>query len=132
MFVKVNDVDLYYETLGQGKPLLMVHGNSEDHTIFDKAAEVLKDHFEVYLIDSRDHGLSSRVDELHYEDMADDIVKLMEQLDLKDVTYYGFSDGGILGLLAGMKTDRISRMILSGSNITTRSEEHTSELQSRI
>ncbi len=118
MFVTVNDINLHYEVKGEGQPLMMVHGNSETHEIFDVASEVLKDYYKVYLIDSRDHGQSDKVKELHYDDMADDMVKFMEELDLKDVVYYGFSDGGIIGLLAAMKTDRISRMVLSGANMT--------------
>ena len=119
MFLKVNDVDLYYEKIGTGRPLIMVHGNSEDHTIFNEAAEVLKDHFTVYLPDSRNHGQSSSGEgDLHYETMADDYKKFMEELDLRDVVFYGFSDGGILGLLLANKTDRISRLILSGANVT--------------
>lgn len=118
MFAQVNGLNIYYETKGEGQPLLMVHGNSEDHTIFDVASDVLKDYFKVYLIDSRDHGQSDKVKGLHYDDMADDMVKFMEELDLKDVVYYGFSDGGIIGLLTALKTDRISRMVLSGTNLT--------------
>ena len=106
MLINVNDLNLFYEKKGSGRPLLMIHGNSEDHTIFDEAAEVLKDHFTVYQLDSRDHGQSDKVKEVHYDDMADDVV------------YYGFSDGGILGILSAPKTDRITRMILSGANLT--------------
>ncbi|MBO4218472.1 MAG: alpha/beta hydrolase [Erysipelotrichaceae bacterium] len=118
MFIDINNIQLYYETCGSGQPLLMVHGNSEDHTIFTEAAEVLKDHFQVYLLDSRDHGQSTKVPELHYDDMVDDIVAFLQALDLKDVVFYGFSDGGIIGLLSVLKTDRISRLITSGANIT--------------
>ena len=42
----------------------------------------------------------------------------MEQLDLRDVIFYGFSDGGIVGLLAAPQTDRISTLIVSGANLT--------------
>ena len=118
MFAEVNGLKIYYETKGEGQPLMMVHGNSEDHTIFDVASDVLKDYYKVYLIDSRDHGQSDKVKGLHYDDMADDMVKFMEELDLKDVVYYGFSDGGIIGLLTALKTERISRMVLSGTNLT--------------
>ncbi|MBQ6494049.1 MAG: alpha/beta hydrolase [Erysipelotrichaceae bacterium] len=118
MLINVNDLNLFYEKKGSGRPLLMIHGNSEDHTIFDEAAEVLKDHFTVYQLDSRDHGQSDKVKEVHYDDMADDIVAFLEKNDLKDVVYYGFSDGGILGILSAPKTDRITRMILSGANLT--------------
>ncbi len=118
MFQHVNGIELYYEVKGNGRPLLMVHGNGEDHTIFDEASEILKDRFTVYLIDSRDHGQSTKVSDLHYSDMADDLLVFLNDLDLKDVTFYGFSDGGILGLLLAQKTDRISRLIVSGANMT--------------
>ena len=64
MKVSVNGVEIYYEQTGSGRPLIMVHGNGEDHTIFDKAANVLKDSFTCYLVDSRGHGQSSAVDVL--------------------------------------------------------------------
>lgn len=118
MEITVNGVRLFYEQTGSGRPLIMVHGNSEDHTIFDEAVEVLKDRFTCYAIDSRSHGSSETVPELHYEDMADDVVALIEALDLQHVVYYGFSDGGIIGLYAAVKCDRIEEMIISGTNIT--------------
>ena len=114
MIVQVNGIDLFCEIVGKGRPLLMIHGNGEDHTIFDEAVQCLKDEFACYLIDSRGHGQSTPVEQLHYSDMADDLVLLMEKLDLKEVVFYGFSDGGIVGLLAAMKTERIRT--LSGSN----------------
>ncbi len=118
MLAKVNGVELFYEKQGAGRPLLMVHGNGEDHTIFREAANILKDYFTVYMPDSRDHGRSTRVKELHYDDMAEDMVRFMDALDLRDVVFYGFSDGGILGLLAAQKSDRITHLIISGANLT--------------
>ena len=116
MTIHVNGVDLYYETVGEGRPLLLVHGNGEEHSIFVEAADLLKDRFTCYLIDSRDHGQSSPVEKLHYDDMANDMIEFMEALDLKDVVFYGFSDGGIIGLLAAAGSDRITDLIVSGSN----------------
>ncbi len=118
MVQQVNDISLYYEKSGSGRPLLMVHGNGEDHLIFTEAIELLRERFTVYALDSRDHGKSSRVSGLHYTDMADDVVQFMDALDLRDVVFYGFSDGGIIGLLAAQRTDRISRLIVSGANMT--------------
>jgi pimeloyl-ACP methyl ester carboxylesterase len=46
------------------------------------------------------------------------MVSFMEALDLRDVLFYGFSDGGIVGLLAAMKTDRITTLVTSGANVT--------------
>lgn len=119
MYIGVNGIHLYYQKTGHGRPLLMVHGNSEDHTIFDEAVEVLNKHFTCYAIDSRGHGQSSPCREMHYKDMADDMIAFMTELELQDVAFYGFSDGGIIGLLAAQKCDRITDLIVSGANITT-------------
>lgn len=117
MFVNCNGIRLFYEKTGQGRPLILIHGNGEDHTIFDEAVEHLSGHFTCYAIDSRDHGQSERVSELHYHDMAKDALAFMETLDLRDVVFYGFSDGGIIGLLAAQQTRRISHLIISGANL---------------
>ena len=117
MFIKVNDLSIYYETIGQGEPLIMIHGNGEDHKIFTRAVAILKEHYTCYLIDSRGHGQSTKVKEYHYDNMADDIYKFIMQLDLKDVNFYGFSDGGIIGLLLASKyPDLLKTMIISGAN----------------
>lgn len=116
MKIAVNGVELNYEVTGSGAPLIMVHGNSEDHTIFTEAAEVLKDDFTCYLVDTRSHGKSSKVKPLHYRDMARDYVEFIKALGLQNVTYFGFSDGGILGLLIGMESDLVDTLIVSGAN----------------
>ena len=120
MFIGVNGIQLFYKKTGQGRPLIMVHGNSEDHTIFDEAVEVLKEHFTCYTIDSRGHGQSSPCRELHYNDMAQDMIAFMTELDLQDVVFYGFSDGGIIALLAAMECSRITNLVVSGANLTTK------------
>lgn len=116
MKIAVNGVELHYEVIGSGDPLILVHGNSEDHRIFTEAAEVLKDHYTCYLVDTRSHGKSSNVKRLHYRDMAQDYMEFIKALDLKNVTFFGFSDGGILGLLIGMERDLIDTLIVSGAN----------------
>ena len=116
MFIGVNGIQLFYTKTGQGRPLLMVHGNGEDHTIFDEAIDVLKEHYTCYAVDSRGHGKSSPCREFHYKDMAADMIAFMTELDLTDVAFYGFSDGGIIGLLAAMHSARITHLIVSGAN----------------
>lgn len=116
MKISVNGIDLNYEVIGSGDPLIMVHGNSEDHTIFTEAAEVLKDYYTCYLVDTRSHGKSSKVERLHYQDMAKDYMEFIKALELKNVTFFGFSDGGILGLLIGIESNLIDTLIVSGAN----------------
>ena len=118
MYAEGNGISIYYEKKGQGRPLLMVHGNGEDHTIFDKAINLLQEHFTCYAVDSRNHGKSGSKPELHYEDMARDMIAFMEELDLQDVVFYGFSDGGIIGLMAAAMCPRIKTLIVSGANLS--------------
>lgn len=117
MYITVNNVRLYYEVTGSGAPLVMVHGNGETHEIFDRAVPLLAEHFTCYLLDSRGHGLSQKVEEYHYEDMAEDVFQFIQALGLEHVTYYGFSDGGIIGLLLASKHPKLlDKMIISGAN----------------
>ena len=116
MIAKINGIDLYYEKSGGGRPLVMVHGNGEDHTIFDEAVRELRSEYCCYCVDSRCHGRSSDTAELHYRDMAADMIAFLEALDLRDVIFYGFSDGGIIGLMAAARSERITTLIVSGAN----------------
>lgn len=117
MNITVNNVNLYYEVAGSGAPLVMVHGNGETHAIFDKALPLLAEHFTCYLLDSRGHGQSQPVTEYHYADMAEDVFQFIQALHLEHVTYYGFSDGGIIGLLLAAKHPRLlDKMVISGAN----------------
>ena len=82
MFITVNGIRLYYEKYGEGRPLVMLHGNGEDCTIFDRAWPILEKRFCCYLIDSRSHGQSEE-GELHYETMAKDMRCFLDMLDLR-------------------------------------------------
>ncbi len=109
---------LYYEVTGEGQPLLLLHGNGEDHHIFDKAVPMLTSRFRVYAIDSRGHGRSFPVSEYHYQDMAEDIRQLIIGLGLEKPVICGFSDGGIIALLlASQDPDLLGGVIACGVNI---------------
>ena len=120
MDVFVNGIRLSYEQSGEGRPLVLLHGNGEDHTIFDEAVEILSGRFTCYAIDSRGHGGSDPVDELHYEDMAADLLAFLDALDLKHVALCGYSDGGIVALIAARWTDRIADLVVCGANTRPR------------
>lgn len=117
MQINVNNVNLYYDVVGTGSPLILIHGNGESHEIFDEAVKLLSKHFTCYLLDSRGHGQSQKVSEYHYADMAEDVYQFIQTLSLQNITFYGFSDGGIIGLLlASRYPELFDRMIISGAN----------------
>lgn len=118
MQVQANGITIHYTKQGSGKPLILLHGNGEDHHIFDELATKLKDHFTIYAIDSRNHGKSSPTDDYSYETMASDIIALKEALGLEKPSILGFSDGAIIALIIAMQDDLFfEKMILLGVNL---------------
>ena len=118
MIIKVNDTNLYYEVHGNGTPIILVHGNSETHKIFDVLIGELKNNHTVYAIDSRNHGKSDKTNTISYDLMADDIIGFIEKLQIDKPIIYGFSDGGIIGLLIAIKKPQtLSKLIISGANL---------------
>ena len=119
MKIKVNKIELYYEKYGTGKPIILIHGNQESHEIFDKLIEKLKINYEVFAIDSRCHGKSENPKEISYNLMSDDIIQFIKELNINKPILYGFSDGGIVGLLVAIKEPNLlSNLIISGANIS--------------
>ncbi len=117
MILETSKVNLYYEKYGSGQPLILLHGNGEDHTIFKQSIALLEKYFTVYAIDSRGHGKSSVVSELHYEDIAEDIYAFICKSQLEKPIVYGFSDGGIVALLLEINhPNQLSQMVISGVN----------------
>lgn len=117
MMCQVNHTNLYYEKSGTGKPLILLHANGHTHKVFNKAIPILAEHFTVYAIDSRGHGQSEPVSEYHFADLAEDVKCFIEAMDLNRPILYGFSDGGIVGLLlASQYPHLLSQMIISGAN----------------
>lgn len=118
MFIKVNGVNIFYEECGEGQPIILLHGNGDDHTIFDKFMERLKPQYKVYALDTRCHGQSEKTKELSYELIARDVKEFITALNIEKPMVYGFSDGGIIGLLLAIRYPGIiSKLMLSGVNV---------------
>lgn len=118
MEIAVNDITLHYEKKGNGAPLILLHGNGEDHHIFDKLIEKLAPYYTVYAIDSRNHGLSTKSDNFGYSSMAEDIIAFIRDLNIRKPSVLGFSDGAIISLLIALRhKDIFDKLILSGVNL---------------
>lgn len=119
MKIEVNGINLFYEEYGEGTPIILIHGNSEEHSIFDKMIEHLKDTHKVYAVDSRCHGKSDKTKEISYDLLASDYIEFIKKLKIEKPIIYGFSDGGIIALLIAIKEkDLLSRIVISGANVT--------------
>ena len=119
MNTEVNGININYEKVGHGeRSIILLHGNGEDHTMFYELSQLLAPDFTVYALDSRGHGESSPVDHFTYDEMAEDVVSFIKKKKIKQPIIYGFSDGGILGLLIAIRhPGLISKLITSGANL---------------
>ena len=118
--VFVNGVTMHYEEMGSGRPVVLVHGNGEDHHIFDIGiAQLVKAGYQVYAPDSRGHGANEPQSEYHYTDMAEDMYQFIRAMKLEKPAFYGFSDGGIIGLtLITNHPDCVGALAISGTNLS--------------
>lgn len=109
-------MDIYYKVVGSGYPIVLLHGNNENHHIFDETIEALKNDYQCVLIDSRYHGQSLHTGELSYQQMCQDVQDVVSKLGLKAYDVIGFSDGAIVSLLLGMQDSRLKHIVSIGAN----------------
>ncbi|UCC41286.1 MAG: alpha/beta hydrolase [Candidatus Aminicenantes bacterium] len=89
------DVDkgrIYYEEMGKGKALIMIHGGFIDLRMWDQQFEEFAKHFRVIRYDARNHGLSESEPGtyIYYEDLK----RLCDQLHIQKAAFLGLSMGG--------------------------------------
>ncbi|RZN24269.1 alpha/beta hydrolase [Bradyrhizobium sp. Leo121] len=118
---QVNGISLYYVELGEGSPVVFLHGGLSNSDYFNlQVPEVARRH-RVILVDSRGHGRSTRnAQPFGYDLMTDDVVALLDHLQIPRAAIIGWSDGAIIGLDMAMRhPDRVSRVFAFGANTQT-------------
>lgn len=108
---------LYYEVHGSGPPLLLVPGLGGVATFWDPQVPALAERFTVVLHDHRGTGRSS-LSRIAYsvEQMAGDVLALLDHLGIERPHYIGHSTGGAIGqTLALDRPERIDRLVLSAT-----------------
>jgi pimeloyl-ACP methyl ester carboxylesterase len=87
-------MELYYKKLGEGQPLIILHGLFGSSDNWQTHGKKLAEYFEVYLVDQRNHGRSEWSDDFDYDIMAEDLRELIEKESLEDFILMGHSMGG--------------------------------------
>lgn len=115
----VNGINLYYETYGSGKPLILLHGNGGSINAFKYQIPFLEKYFKVIAVDSRLQEKSGgSPDSISYDFMASDFCALLDYLQIDSAYVLGLSDGGIRGLIMAMSCpNKIKKLAISGANI---------------
>lgn len=120
--IELNGIKVYFETYGNGTPMLLIHGNGDDIAAMGYQIKFFSEKHRVIAADSRGHGRSEMgPGRLTYEQMAEDANALLEQLGLEHVDVLGWSDGGIIGLLLAINhPDKVAKLAIMGANLDPR------------
>jgi len=107
---------LAWRTVGAGPPLVMLHGWSMSHAVFDEFAGLLKNDFQLLIPDLPGHGVSGAVDPCTLRGLAAQMADWLETLRLGQVNLLGWSLGGqVAQHLADDAPQLIHRLILVAS-----------------
>jgi esterase len=98
-----NSVLLNYGRMGDGEPLIILHGLFGSSKNWQSLAKVFSNHFDVLTLDLRNHGGSFHDDVMDYPAMVDDIYRLLRHLDIKSCRVIGHSMGGKVGMLLALE-----------------------------
>src|SRR5438874_9683283 len=111
---RVNGVELGYRLIGEGDPLILLHGGFGSVEMFGPNVELLAAGRRVIGVDLQSHGRSPAADRpMRFETMADDIAELIGSLGLERAAIMGFSLGGAVGLRTAIQhPDLVERLVL--------------------
>lgn len=115
--LSIGDCSLYYEEHGAGEPLLLVPGLGGVGASFFKQIPELAKHYRVIVHDHRGCGQSDKpLMRYSVEQMAQDVLRLMDALKLERAHFLGHSTGGAIGqIIAIEEPQRLKKLILSST-----------------
>jgi pimeloyl-ACP methyl ester carboxylesterase len=118
-YAEVNGINLYYETHGTGRPMILLHGGLMSGEMFSPILPALTDRHQVITVDLQGHGRTADIDRpIDARLMADDIAALIDHLGLEKPDIVGYSLGGGVAFFTAMKyPDKIGKLVSASANI---------------
>lgn len=106
-------LNLSFETVGRGSPLLVLHGLFGSSGNWRSVSRHLAATHTVHCVDLRNHGSSPWADTMGYAEMADDLLQLMDRLALRAPAVIGHSMGGKAAMaLALRQPQRVGQLVV--------------------
>jgi esterase len=104
---------LHFTELGAGEPLIVLHGLLGSHQNLLPVCRRFATHFRVFAVDQRNHGHSPHHDVMHYEALAEDVVRFMDTHGLASAHVLGHSMGGKTAMhLALHHPQRVDKLVV--------------------
>tara|TARA_B110000305_G_scaffold87891_1_gene99068 strand:- start:6645 stop:7406 length:762 start_codon:yes stop_codon:yes gene_type:complete len=103
---------LHYRELGEGEPLMILHGLFGFSDNWQTHGKKLSEYYRVILVDLRNHGHSDWSEKFSYEIMADDIKELCDELNLSKLILLGHSMGGKVAINFAQKHEDLLKKLI--------------------
>jgi 3-oxoadipate enol-lactonase len=113
-YVRVNDIQMYYELRGDGEPLALIVGLGTDISEWDVIICWLTNKYQVLAFENRGAGRTDKPDiPYSIEMMAEDTAELMQALGMKQAHVLGISMGGRIALTLALRyPERVKKLVL--------------------
>jgi len=106
-------VSLHFETAGHGPPLIILHGLFGSLSNWRPLTQKLSEHFQLFLIDLRNHGQSPHSDAFNIAAMAEDLRAFVQQHQLNSPSVLGHSLGGKVAMQFALNyPDEMEKLIV--------------------
>ena len=118
-YANVNGINLYYETRGTGRPLILLHGGLGSGEMFGPILPTLAENHQVITVDLQGHGRTADIDRpIDIRLMADDIAALIDHLGLEKPDLVGYSlGGGVAFFTASKYPGKVRKLVMAAANI---------------
>jgi pimeloyl-ACP methyl ester carboxylesterase len=123
LFTSFDGTRIHYDVLGQGKPVVLLHGfisNSESWKRADVRQALADAGFQVIMLDLRGNGLSDKPHTAEaYRDNAElkDVIGLMKHLGLTNYDVVGYSRGAILTAKLLTMDKQVHKAVMGGISV---------------
>ena len=113
---EVNKGRLYYEVMGEGHPMVLIHGGGADSRMWDDQFKAFAEHYRVIRYDQRGAGKSELPKEPWSE--SQDLYRLLKFLNVEKVYVIGLSRGGWISADFTLEhPEMVDALILTSSNL---------------
>lgn len=117
-YLQVPAGQMHYIDEGQGKPILMVHGNPTWSFLYRHLVQALQSNYRCIAPDHLGFGLSDKPEDWTYDsaDHAQNLKRLIESLGLNNITLVVHDWGGPIGLAQAVEdSSRVDRLVILNS-----------------
>ncbi|HVM55611.1 MAG TPA: alpha/beta hydrolase [Acidimicrobiales bacterium] len=117
-YLDLDGVRTYYEAIGAGSPLVLLHGGMCPVETWAGLVPQLSGSFRVFTPERRGHGRTADPGPITYENMATDTIAFLEAIADGPVALVGWSDGAVVALLVALwRPDLVERLVYVGNAI---------------